>query len=131
MDKRNIDDYSRRGSKARSQVKKSSVDEDVLRAFCHQRDHLERTVNSLKERLAKSTEQHEKAYVKIMKVKNNRKENVTLITEINELQKELRLVRTQLKEYKAQLAKYKQSNKSRPNSGEDPKNQTKHVGNLS
>ncbi|XP_029362498.1 cilia- and flagella-associated protein 57-like isoform X2 [Echeneis naucrates] len=125
MDKRNIDDYSRRGSKARSQVKKSSVDEDVLRAFCHQRDHLERTVNSLKERLAKSTEQHEKAYVKIMK------ENVTLITEINELQKELRLVRTQLKEYKAQLAKYKQSNKSRPNSGEDPKNQTKHVGNLS
>uniref|UniRef100_A0A665U2J0 Cilia and flagella associated protein 57 n=1 Tax=Echeneis naucrates TaxID=173247 RepID=A0A665U2J0_ECHNA len=105
-------------------VKKSSVDEDVLRAFCHQRDHLERTVNSLKERLAKSTEQHEKAYVKIMK------ENVTLITEINELQKELRLVRTQLKEYKAQLAKYKQSNKSRPNSGEDPKNQTKHVGNL-
>ncbi|XP_044067286.1 cilia- and flagella-associated protein 57 isoform X2 [Siniperca chuatsi] len=98
-------------------VEKSSVDEDIQRAFCRQRDHLERTVNSLKTRLAKSAEEHEKVYVKIMK------ENVTLITEINELRKELRLVRTQVKDYKAQLATFKKSNKSRPNSEQGPRNE--------
>ncbi|XP_058487898.1 cilia- and flagella-associated protein 57 [Solea solea] len=95
-------------------VDKSSVDEDVQRAFCRHRDHLERTVNSLKMRLTKSTEEHERVYARIMK------ENVTLITEINELRKELRLVRSQVKDYKAQLITYKRSNKSRPNSEEGP-----------
>lgn len=51
-----------------SKVEKSSVDEDIQRAFCRQRDHLEKTVNSLKMRLAKSTEEHEKVYIQIMKV---------------------------------------------------------------
>lgn len=54
-----------------SKGEKSSVDDDIQRAFCLQRDHLERTVNSLKMRLAKSAEEHEKVYVKIMKVNNN------------------------------------------------------------
>lgn len=44
------------------------MDEDIQKAFCHQRDHLQRTVNSLQTRLAKSAEEHEKAYAKIMKV---------------------------------------------------------------
>ncbi|XP_040890430.1 cilia- and flagella-associated protein 57 [Toxotes jaculatrix] len=101
-------------------VEKSSVDEDIQRAFCLQRDHLERTVNGLKMRLAKSNEEHEKVYVRIMK------ENVTLITEINELRKELRLVRTQVKDYKAQLATYRKSNKSRPSSDTGPKKEPKH-----
>ncbi|XP_056221340.1 cilia- and flagella-associated protein 57 [Seriola aureovittata] len=101
-------------------VEKSGVEEDVLRAFCRQREHLEKTVNSLKTRLAKSTEEHEKVYLKIMK------DNVTLITEINELRKELRLVRTQVKDYKAQLAIYKKSNKSRPNSEEGPKKEPEY-----
>lgn len=48
---------------------------------------------------------------------------MALITEINELRKELRLVRTQLKDYKAQLATFK---KSRPNSEEGPKKEPKH-----
>ncbi|XP_022601312.1 cilia- and flagella-associated protein 57 [Seriola dumerili] len=101
-------------------VEKSGVEEDVLRAFCRQREHLEKTVNSLKTRLAKSTEEHEKVYLKIMK------DNVTLITEINELRKELRLVRTQVKDYKAQLVMYKKSNKSRPNSEEGPKKEPEY-----
>ena len=53
-------------------------------------------------------------------------ENVTLITEINELRKELRMVRTQAKEFKAQLAVSKKSNKSRPNSEEAVKKQPAH-----
>eukprot|EP00064_Thunnus_orientalis_P003706 superscaffoldBa00000314_g3717 len=101
-------------------VENSSADNEIQRAFHRQRDHLERTVASLKTRLAKSAEEHEKVYVKIMK------ENVTLITEINELRKELRLARTQVKEYKAQLAIFKKSNKSRPNSEEGPKKEPTH-----
>lgn len=50
---------------------------------------------------------------------------MTLITEINELRKELRLVRTQVKEYKVQLAALKKSNKSRPSSEEGPKKEPK------
>lgn len=50
-------------------VEKSSVDEDIKRVLCRQRDHLERTVSSLKTRLAKSAEDHDKVYVKIMKVR--------------------------------------------------------------
>ncbi|GLD61367.1 cilia- and flagella-associated protein 57 [Lates japonicus] len=103
-------------------VEKCSVDEDIQRASCRQSDHLERTVNSLKMRLAKSTEEHEKVYIQIMK------ENVTLITEINELRKELRLVKTQVKDYKAQLATGKKFNKSCPNLEERPKKELKNEG---
>ncbi|XP_060925292.1 cilia- and flagella-associated protein 57 [Limanda limanda] len=96
-------------------VEKSGVDQDVQRAFARQRDHQERTVNSLKMRAAKSAEEHEETYFRIMK------ENATLITEINDLRKELCLVRTQVKDYKAQLTSYKRSHQLRPNSGEGPK----------
>ncbi|KAK2914532.1 cilia- and flagella-associated protein 57 [Channa argus] len=90
-------------------LEKSSLAEDIQRVFCRQRDHLERTVNALKMRLAKSAEEHDKVYIKIMK------ENVTLITEINELRKELRSAKTQVKDYKTQMATMK---KSQPNSEE-------------
>ncbi|XP_053172243.1 cilia- and flagella-associated protein 57 [Scomber japonicus] len=101
-------------------VETSSVDEEIQRTFRRQREHLDKTIASLKTRLAKSAEEHEKVYVKLMK------ENVTLITEINELRKELRMVRTQAKEFKAQLAVSKKSNKSRPNSEEAAKKQPAH-----
>ncbi|XP_047437739.1 cilia- and flagella-associated protein 57 [Mugil cephalus] len=100
-------------------VEKSRVDDDIQKAFDHQRDHLEKTVNSLKMRLAKSTEEHEQVYVKIMK------ENVTLITEINELRKELHLVKIQAKDYKAQLAASKRSYKLRPSSDLGPRRERK------
>ncbi|XP_029990136.1 cilia- and flagella-associated protein 57 [Sphaeramia orbicularis] len=101
-------------------VLKSSVEEEIQEAFCRQREHLEKTVTSLKTRLEKSAEEHEKTYVKIMK------ENVTLITEINELRKELRSVRSQAKEYKAQLIVSKKSRQSRPSSEEGPKKEPSH-----
>ncbi|KAK1901361.1 Cilia- and flagella-associated protein 57 [Dissostichus eleginoides] len=96
-------------------VEQSGVEEEIQRAFCRQRDHLEKTVNGLKTRLAKSAEQHEQVYVKIMK------ENVGLITEINELRKELLLQRTQVKDYKSQLSVLKKSKRLRPNSEEGTK----------
>uniref|UniRef100_A0AAQ5YVD9 EML-like second beta-propeller domain-containing protein n=1 Tax=Amphiprion ocellaris TaxID=80972 RepID=A0AAQ5YVD9_AMPOC len=89
------------------EMEKSSLDDDIQKAFRNQRDHLEKTVASLKTRLASSAEEHEKVYVKMMK------ENVTLITEINELRKELYLLRTQVKDYKAQLTIRKDPKKSR------------------
>lgn len=49
------------------------MDEDIQRAFCRQRDHLERTVNSLRMRLAKSAEEHDRVYVKIMKASQKAK----------------------------------------------------------
>lgn len=53
-------------------------------------------------------------------------ENVTLITEINELRKELHSLRSQVKEYKAQLAMLKKSNRPRPNSDDGPRKEPKH-----
>ncbi|CAJ1051853.1 cilia- and flagella-associated protein 57 isoform X1 [Xyrichtys novacula] len=97
-------------------VEKETVNEDVYGAFVRHRDHLEQTVSSLKTRLDKSAEDHERVYDKIMK------ENVTLVTEINELRQELRRVRIQLKDCKAELTMIKRSNKSRPNSVDGPKN---------
>ncbi|XP_028262443.1 cilia- and flagella-associated protein 57 [Parambassis ranga] len=93
-------------------VENNTEDEDIQKAFCQQRDHLEKIVESLKTRLAKSAEEHEKAYVEIMK------ENGTLIAEINDLRKELQVLRTEVKDYKAQLSVSKKSNKPRLNSKE-------------
>ncbi|XP_027141761.1 cilia- and flagella-associated protein 57 isoform X2 [Larimichthys crocea] len=101
---------------------KSNVDQDLQRVLCRQREYMEKTVNGLTARLAKSEEEHNKVYVNIMK------ENMTLITEINELRVELRSARTQAKEYKAQLATFKKSNKSRPNLEERSRQEPKHEG---
>lgn len=48
------------------------MDEDVKEILCRHREHLEKTVSSLKMKLAKSAEEHDKVYVKLMKVKQRR-----------------------------------------------------------
>lgn len=45
------------------------MDEDVKQILCRHREHLEKTVSSLKMKLAKSAEEHDKVYEKLMKVK--------------------------------------------------------------
>lgn len=50
------------------------MDEDIKMLLCRHREHLEKTVSSLKMKLDKSAEEHEKAYAKLMKV-----EQTTLI----------------------------------------------------
>ncbi|MEQ2243313.1 hypothetical protein ILYODFUR_005799 [Ilyodon furcidens] len=48
-------------------VERSSA--DGSQPLCHQHDHLEKTINSLQMKLVKSAKEHERIYVKIMKVK--------------------------------------------------------------
>ncbi|CAM9343742.1 unnamed protein product [Lampetra planeri] len=86
--------------------------EEIQKAFRLQRGLLEKTIASLKTRLAQSAEEHQKIYVKLMK------ENGTQMTEINGLRRELHQVRSQVKDYKAQLATVKKSSKCLPYSEE-------------
>lgn len=41
----------------------------MKQVLCHHRENLEKTVSSLKMKLARSAEEHDKVYVKLMKVK--------------------------------------------------------------
>lgn len=47
---------------------KSSADKDFQREFRVRLDHLQKTVNTLQTRLAKSTKEHEEAKFKMIKV---------------------------------------------------------------
>ncbi|XP_068451125.1 cilia- and flagella-associated protein 57 [Clinocottus analis] len=87
-------------------VKKSSVDEDIQKAFTRQRDYQEKIVNSLKARLARAAAEHEKVNMKMMKEKE------TLFTKNNELRKELNLARARVKNHVDQLAVLKKSQMS-------------------
>ncbi|KAM4741198.1 cilia- and flagella-associated protein 57 [Anableps anableps] len=89
-------------------AERSSAVDDVQKTLCYQCHQLETTVNSLQVKLAKSAKEHEEVYIKIMK------ENVSLITEINELRKELHSVRTTAKDYKVQLDFLKSCSKGGP-----------------
>ncbi|XP_072308119.1 cilia- and flagella-associated protein 57 [Eucyclogobius newberryi] len=89
-------------------VEKSSAEEEILQVFSLHRGHLEKTVTSLKLRLDKTAEEHERTYTKLMK------ENVSLIGEINELRKELIIAKSKAKTIRATG---KKSSRSRPSSG--------------
>lgn len=53
-------------------VETNSMDEDIRHILSRHREHLEKTVSSLKLKLAKSAEEHDKVYVKLTKVKQRR-----------------------------------------------------------
>ena len=61
-----------------------NVDQDIQKEYGRQREHLEKTVNSLKLKLSKDAEMHKADNIRIMQ------ENVTLIKEVNDLRKELK-----------------------------------------
>ncbi|CAB1332248.1 unnamed protein product, partial [Coregonus sp. 'balchen'] len=76
-----------------------SVDGNIQREYARQREHLERNVASLKMKLANDSVVHHADNVKIMQ------ENVTLISEVNDLRRELHLVRSQVHDYKGLMGK--------------------------
>uniref|UniRef100_A0AAV2M2X2 Uncharacterized protein n=1 Tax=Knipowitschia caucasica TaxID=637954 RepID=A0AAV2M2X2_KNICA len=84
-------------------VETRSQEQEIQQVFSLHRGHLERTVESLKRRLTKSTEEHEKTYTKLMK------ENVSLIREINELRRQILVEKSR--------AKKTRKSRSRPGSG--------------
>ncbi|CAH1775033.1 unnamed protein product [Owenia fusiformis] len=82
----------------------ASVDADIQKEYARQREHLERSVASLRKKLAKDTEIHRADNVRIMQ------ENVSLIKEINDLRRELKIARTQVHDLEAALGLHRQSN---------------------
>uniref|UniRef100_A0A0B7A6G0 Cilia- and flagella-associated protein 57 n=1 Tax=Arion vulgaris TaxID=1028688 RepID=A0A0B7A6G0_9EUPU len=65
----------------------ASVDADIQKEFSRQKEHLERSVANLRKKLEKDSEIHKADNVRIMQ------ENVSLIKEINDLRRELKLCR--------------------------------------
>lgn len=75
----------------------AGVDADIQKEYARQREHLERSVASLRKKLAKDTEIHRADNVRIMQ------ENVSLIKEINDLRRELKIARSQVHDMEANL----------------------------
>ncbi|KAH9523432.1 Cilia- and flagella-associated protein 57 [Bulinus truncatus] len=75
----------------------ASVDADIQKEFSRQKEHLERSVASLRKKLEKDSEIHKADNVRIMQ------ENVTLIKEINDLRKELRICRVLIHDMEAAM----------------------------
>ncbi|CAN0047034.1 unnamed protein product [Lampetra fluviatilis] len=81
-------------------------DADVQREFARQKDHLERSVASLRKQLSSDTESHRSENARIIQ------ENVTLVREVSDLRKELRNIRTHVH----QLELTAKRNRPRPES---------------
>ncbi|XP_061488605.1 cilia- and flagella-associated protein 57 isoform X1 [Rhineura floridana] len=73
------------------------VDTDLHQEYTRQREHLERNLATLKKKVIKEGEIHRADYVRIMQ------ENVSLIKEINELRRELKVTRTQIHDLQSTL----------------------------
>ncbi|XP_067423843.1 cilia- and flagella-associated protein 57 isoform X2 [Emydura macquarii macquarii] len=73
------------------------VDTDLQQEYTRQREHLERNLATLKKKVVKESEIHRADNVRIMQ------ENVSLIKEINELRRELKVTRTQVHDLQSAL----------------------------
>ncbi|CAH8541499.1 unnamed protein product [Heterobilharzia americana] len=98
----------------------ATTDADIQKEFARQREHLERSVIGLRQKLARDSEMHRADYVRIMQ------ENVSLIQEINNLRTELKASRNHITDLEATIGLNRkdgdkarqlliQVNKSRPN----------------
>uniref|UniRef100_A0A2K6S6K0 Cilia and flagella associated protein 57 n=1 Tax=Saimiri boliviensis boliviensis TaxID=39432 RepID=A0A2K6S6K0_SAIBB len=78
-------------------VEIAGLNTDLQQEYSRQREHLERNLATLKKKVVKEGELHRADYVRIMQ------ENVSLITEINELRRELKFTRSQVYDLEAAL----------------------------
>ncbi|KAL5255192.1 hypothetical protein ACHWQZ_G014581 [Mnemiopsis leidyi] len=76
-------------------VEAAGMDVDIQKEYARQRDHLERSVASFRKKLTKDQQIHRADNVRIMQ------ENVSLIKEINDLRRELKIARTQVHDLEA------------------------------
>uniref|UniRef100_A0A8D0DZ11 Cilia and flagella associated protein 57 n=1 Tax=Salvator merianae TaxID=96440 RepID=A0A8D0DZ11_SALMN len=88
------------------------VDTDLHQEYTRQREHLERNLATLKKKVIKESEIHRADYVRIMQ------ENVSLIKEINELRRELKVTRTQVHDLQSTLGLIRRQKKQMPQSTE-------------
>jgi chromosome segregation ATPase len=86
-------------------VQSQGVEADVQREYARQREYLERNLDSMKRKLAKDQSLHKTENRRIMN------ENQTLIKEINDLRRELRLIKQQQSDAKSGLARLQQRGK--------------------
>ncbi|XP_044157486.1 cilia- and flagella-associated protein 57 [Bufo gargarizans] len=82
------------------------IDADIQREYARQREHLERSLSTLQKKLVKDTEIHRADNVRVMQ------ENVTLIKEINELRRELKVSRTKVHDLEVALGVERKNRKS-------------------
>ncbi|PAA67586.1 hypothetical protein BOX15_Mlig006712g2, partial [Macrostomum lignano] len=82
----------------------ANMDADIQKEFARQREHLERSVASLRKKLAKENDIHRADYVRIMQ------ENVSLIKEINDLRRDLKKSRTQIHDLEAAVGLHRKNN---------------------
>ncbi|XP_026966553.1 LOW QUALITY PROTEIN: cilia- and flagella-associated protein 57 [Sagmatias obliquidens] len=78
-------------------VEITGLNSDLQQEYSRQREHLERSLATLKKKVVKESELHRADYVRIMQ------ENVSLIKEINELRRELKFTRSQVYDLEAAL----------------------------
>merc|ERR1739838_787028 len=79
----------------------AGMDHDIQKEYARQREHLERSVASLRKKLSKDSEIHRADNVRIMQ------ENVSLIKEINDLRRELKITRMGLHDIESSLGSSK------------------------
>lgn len=82
------------------------IDADIQREYARQREHLERSLSTLQKKLVKDTEIHRADNVRVMQ------ENVTLIKEINELRRELKVSRTKVHDLEVALGVERKNRRS-------------------
>ncbi|XP_030427523.1 cilia- and flagella-associated protein 57 isoform X2 [Gopherus evgoodei] len=81
------------------------VDTDLQQEYTRQREHLERNLATLKKKVVKESEIHRADNVRIMQ------ENVSLIKEINELRRELKVTRTHVHDLQSALGLHRKNKK--------------------
>lgn len=88
-------------------VQSTHLDEDVQKEYTRQREYLEKSVENLKRKLAKDTDLHRYEATRFMQ------ENASLIKEINDLRREIKILKAQNNRGKDQPPKSAGGSKSR------------------
>ncbi|OAF69544.1 WD repeat-containing protein [Intoshia linei] len=94
---------------SQSENQSAAIDGDIQKEYARQHEHLEHSVTSVRKKLKKVTAMHKLDNVRIMQ------ENVSLIREINELRKELKISRIRVHDLEAALGLHRKANRQNAN----------------